>query len=264
MGDCARPGCDAPTGDNSRLCREDVRRLRRMLAEIPDRIEQVTTPAVDAFGNPRHRIIRADDGELVDHGPMSVTREHVIPGLASDLITTMTRQDKLTLRSGSSAETPVPWNEHARAAHDSLRATLAQWARATAARDEDERDQFEQIDLELVPLAEWLIRNTHTVRMLTDAGTAHVDIASAIRKARVVVDRPPNRARFRVGPCPEVRDGEPCNGEIWAYIPTSETDPALMRCHEPGCPAEWDTTQWIRAARRIRRRAIRLGYPMPR
>lgn len=79
------------------------------------------------------------------------------------------------------------------------------------------------------------------------------EITEAYNDVRRLVDIPPTRARFEVGPCPETdpTDGAQCQGQVWAYFPTDPTERARMQCRE--CGTSWLPEQWYRAGRRIRR-----------
>jgi hypothetical protein len=182
-----------------------------------------------------------------------------VPSLWQELDTTRTRQDKLVLNSGapSGAERPLFFNEHAAQAAWDLHATLNAWCLDVSRLTEDDRDQLAVVDQHDVPgLSEWLTRNMRTLRQHDEAAAAYDEIIDTIRRARRAIDRPENRTRFEVGPCPEILPEGTCDGKVWAFIPVSEDKVSFMRCLE--CGHDWDTTQWLRVGRRILTRMSQL------
>jgi hypothetical protein len=211
--ECVIEGCDRPVHDNYLICARHGDELARDLAD----------PAglcTDADGHP-------------------------VPSLSDELAATVSRQDKLTVRSDRrGATTGLPWKEPAADAAWVLANTLSTWARDLAETRGVELDATTVSET-----AEWLHRRVDWIRQHEAAEEAHGDLTAAIRNARAAIDLPANRARFEVGPCPEDTDGRACPGTVWAYIPTREEDPALMRCTD--CGTEWSTPQWLRVGRRI-------------
>lgn len=171
--------------------------------------------------------------------------------LWAELQITITRQDKLMPTSDRpGGEKPMVWNENGSQVAWELQTTLNAWALDVSRLGQDERDLLADVAHHDVPeLARWLVRNMHTLRMLGDAGQCFEEIVDAIRRGRRAIDRPENRTRFQVGPCPEQANEGACDGEVWAFIPTSEDKISFMRCQ--ACGAEWDTTQWLRVGRRM-------------
>jgi hypothetical protein len=94
----------------------------------------------------------------------------------------------------------------------------------------------------------WLADQLGWLRYQRDAAQAWEDLGLC-RLIRPAVDRPPLRARVKVGPCPEVVDGGRCAGQVTAVVPVQQDRPALMVCNT--CGAQWPTAQWARAGRRI-------------
>ena len=172
--------------------------------------------------------------------------------LWTELQVTITRQDKLMPTSDrpSGAERPLGWNDHASGVAWDVQTTVNAWCLDVSRIGEDERDLLADIPQQDVPeLARWLVRNMPTLRRHPEAGTAYEELVDAIRRARKAIDRPENRTRFQVGPCPEQADEGACDGEVWAFIPADEDKISFMRCQ--GCGAQWDTTQWLRVGRRM-------------
>lgn len=255
--------CGATTADAS-LCNKHVQELRHLLAQIPDRLESVKRNHLDAYDHPTG--VRDDNGNIT--GPIIYRK--TIPGIATELQTTITRQDKLGVVSSTATtgEKALEWNDTASIIEVELNATINAWALDVSKHDEDPRDPLANYPhTDLPAVADWLRRNVTTLAQLPDAGRGYSEISNAIGRAKKAIDRPKNRTKFLVGPCPETPDDTPCPGEVWAYIPTSETDPALMHCQNPDCGATWNTTQWLRAAKRIltkveelRQQGIRFPY----
>jgi hypothetical protein len=257
--------CNSPTGDGANLCRTHTSAITHLLRQIPDRVETVDRNHLDAYDRPVHRELRDRNGGKIPYqlGPELILSERVISGLASDLETTITRQDKLAVTSGagSSGEKPLNWNERASTIRWELRATLSAWALETSKHHQDSRDPAWAVGPDIARVAEWLLRNINTLRLLTDVGEAYAEINDAIRRAESAIDRPAHAARFVVGPCPEVAEDESaCPGEVWAFIPISEDKPAMLVCQNDDCAHAWNTTQWMRVSLRIRRRIEQIGW----
>jgi hypothetical protein len=111
----------------------------------------------------------------------------------------------------------------------------------------------------LEAMSRWMLHHTEWLRH-HEAGSEAIDeIVGDVDKARKVIDRPPHRTTFPVGPCPETDDqGAACIGEVRAYIPNDEDQPARLSCNT--CGAVWLSYQWLRAGRRILARAEQKRY----
>lgn len=187
------------------------------------------------------------------------------PDLLDDLDVTIARLDQLSsnnfgLPPGHSGG--LPWNDHASRVRSTLVTTLRMWSLAVARLAEDDRDRLNEAGPRPSQIAEWLNRNRHTLARHPDAGDAYRDLRDPFTAAQRAIDRSDMCVRFHVGPCPErAPDGGYCPGEVWAFVPTAEDEPALLRCRHPDCAAAWDTTRWLRAARRIlaRKRQLDAG-----
>lgn len=263
MSDCQV--CDAPC-EGANLCRTHTRALTHLLEQIPDSTETDCRDHRDAHGNPVYRELRDRLGAPIpyttSHDP--ITADKTIPGLASDLETTATRQDRLgvTSETRTTSEKPLVWNDRASIVAVDLNTTLNAWALDVARHHQDPRDPLQPVDhADTGAVAEWLARNIHTLTQLADAGQAHNEIVDAHHRALAAIDYPNIRTKFLVGPCPELlgdQHDEPCPGEVWAFIPTSEHEPAWLRCQNEDCGAGWNTTQWNRVGDRIQRRKRQL------
>lgn len=99
------------------------------------------------------------------------------------------------------------------------------------------------------------------------AGTYLSELARCREDALSVINRPTYATRFEVGPCPELL-GEGalrrrCPGQVWAMLPARDDVPAVLACRNPECSVVWNSSQWLRAGRRIlaehhRRRQLQL------
>ena len=170
-----------------------------------------------------------------------------VPALHAELETTLCRLDKLAGNSaGKAAETPMVWQERAAEASFVLRNTLTTWAR-------DLLPLHPEMELHLADdvgeVALWMARRPSWMASHPAAGELADEVAYAVRAAWRCVDRPGNRTSFEVGPCPEIGEENPCPGRVWAYIPTADDQPAMLRC--TSCESEWNTTQWLRVGQRI-------------
>lgn len=226
----------------------------------------VAVPKGEAIGTGRPvtgcqacRAPTGDDGGLCRACTHELDRDLCdIPDLWTELDITATCQDALaaaTDRPGGGDR--MVWNERAVQAANDLRATLTAWGAEIANTAEDARDPWR--GAHTVPLlAEWVHRNMPTLRQLAKAGDAYDEIVDAVRRARRAIDTPDNRTRFHVGPCPEVLTTGACDGEVWAFIPTSTDRDAALRCQS--CGASWNTVQWLKLGKRMltRIRQLRL------
>lgn len=218
MADCTAD-CSAPSGDDAYLCRSHTRELDQELRNVDD--------------------------------------------LVKELDVTVTRQDRVTARqAGKSPEKPLVWNLHASEAASLLWTTVSAWALDVSKIDEDERDRLADVGrYNTGEIALWLARNMSTLRQHPEAGLAFQQVTDAARDGRRAIDWPEISTRFKAGPCPELIESEtepgvtatgPCDGEVWAFIPTDPDKLAVLRCQ--ACDAGWDTTQWLRVGRRMRAR----------
>jgi hypothetical protein len=176
-----------------------------------------------------------------------------VPDLISDLHVTLARWDEIYVKSGRGGETGLPFRVAAADALRSLSSVLSQWATQVAQNRTSDHPTEDITDQ-----AQWLLRRVDWLRALENAGTAFSEIGSAVDRGIAAIDRPTHRARFLVGPCPEMLDdGSSCSGDVWAYIPTREVDPALLRCRNPECRGfrePWTTEQWLKVGKRILRK----------
>jgi len=216
----------------------------------------VTDCETPACGRPNH------NGMLCPGCATGLDRDlHAVANVWADLHTTLTRQDRLTEPIRGGTNTPLPWSEPASRALsrilsavralDALAGPLVACSvhchRCTA----QIRSQGRNPDPE--PLTRWLRTQRGALVLLPGIGSAAGELDSALRRARAVCDLPAPTRRFEVGPCP--RPGRLtafCDGPIWATIPGREDDPALLTCRS--CGHSWETPQWYRAGRQIRRR----------
>lgn len=144
-----------------------------------------------------------------------------VPGIVADLLVTLARQDRVTVRLASpSTQTPLPLRLHASRALDELGNTVTTWARAlcedhhvslatpvVAAAVRRARDGHRPDPAALAAVAPtsaeiaalWLAAHPHWIRRLPDPVEARNDIVDAITRARRAMDRMPE-LRYR-GPC---------------------------------------------------------------
>jgi hypothetical protein len=96
-------------------------------------------------------------------------------------------------------------------------------------------------------LSRVLLRCLPVIRQRPDAGTLVDEITYASRQGWAAVDRPKMRTRFLVPDysCPE----DECDGELWASIPTDETEPATIACQ--ACEQVWEAQNWLRLGHRL-------------
>jgi hypothetical protein len=124
-----------------------------------------------------------------------------VPALVDDLNTTMSRQDRLGASGGRrGAETALPWKPPASEALWVLSNTVLTWT-----RELQDPDSLPFPDAPIAA-ARWLLANVRHAAGHKDAGEFVDEIASAVRKAYDVIDRPPDlllAGRCDVDGCPE-------------------------------------------------------------
>jgi hypothetical protein len=181
-----------------------------------------------------------------------------IPAVVHQLNLTLAKQTRYADRNERGGnEQPLPMDPQASAAASELRAHLVGWVRLVA----EERgwalpeDTLDAMSRRMLHHVEWLRHH--------QAGHDAVEeLTGDMRTARRVIDVPANRTTFPVGPCPELAPRwEPmvmadalvnCPGEVRAYIPNTDTQPARLECNT--CHTVWESWQWLRAGRRIKDR----------
>lgn len=198
------------------------------------------------------------------HAGELAERLREVPDLLDDMLVTISRQDRIGAggKAGPPDEQPGPRLDVSRVL-DALVGEITTWARDIAETYglqipvPDRPAQDARLHSAAVA-ADWLAEHAALIRTHRAALECHRALTAAIAAARHKADRPDDRTRFVVGPCPEsdVR-GRYCPGQVWAYIPTDQRDPAELRCSL--CPATWDTTRWRRAGARIAARRDQLN-----
>jgi hypothetical protein len=192
-----------------------------------------------------------------------------IPAVVHQLNLTLAKQTRYADRNERGGnEQPLPMDPAASAASSDLLAHLVAWVRLIA--------ETRGIPLPAAPIynpggnpglnsmSRWMLAHVEWLRH-HEAGADCVDeITSDMRVARRVIDVPANKTKFAVpGPCPEfapmvtvsalnVAFGSHCPGEVWAYIPNTDTQPARLECNT--CHTIWESWQWMRLGKRIKDR----------
>jgi hypothetical protein len=126
-------------------------------------------------------------------------------------------------------------------------------------------------------LSRWMLHHVEWLRHHEAGKDAVEELTGDMRTARRVIDVPANRTTFPVGPCPEallqpsLQTTGPtatttfavsataaaitvhaihCPGEVRAYIPNTDTQPARLECNT--CHTIWEAYQWMRLGKRIK------------
>jgi hypothetical protein len=198
-----------------------------------------------------------------------------IPAIVHQLNLTLAKQTRYADRNERGGnEQPLPMDPLASAATSELRHHLCNWVSIVA--------ETRGLPLPAAAiyhpggepgmdtLARWMLAHVEWLRHHEHGHIAVEELTGDMRTARRVIDVPANRTTFPVGPCPEVvteaRDVmEPttnrlmgiattwhCSGEVRAYIPNTDTQPARLEC--TACHTVWETWQWLKAGRRIKDR----------
>jgi hypothetical protein len=181
---------------------------------------------------------------------------HRVADLLAELDITRARADVLSVTAGRGGEQGLPFGQVAATARARLISVIEGWVGYLARTRAVPWSVPAMVD----EAALWLVYRLDWLRALPEAGDAYCDLDRAMDQAWHAVDRPINRAMFRVGPCPELRAGAHCPGEVWAYIPVRlDTEVAVLRCRHPECPRHvqpWPPQQWRDAGLRILRRQM--------
>lgn len=143
---------------------------------------------------------------LLDAALGEVIGNEDVAGLAEDLDVTLTKQDRIGLRSERrSTELPLPFSVNASEAGYVLRSTLAGWVRIVA-----EETGAEMPADTLAAMAVWLRPRVGWLRHHKAGADAVDEITDAVEKVRRAVDRPPEL--WYAGPCGAAVDsGRDCS-----------------------------------------------------
>jgi hypothetical protein len=190
-----------------------------------------------------------------------------IPAVVHQLNLTLAKQTRYADRNERGGnEQPLPMDPLASAATSDLRHHLCNWVGIVA--------ETRGLPLPAAAiyhpggepgmdtLARWMLAHVEWLRHHEHGHIAVEELTGDMWTARRVIDVPANRTTFPVGPCPETvgsmrpaLDGAvwvPCLGEVRAYIPNTDTQPARLECN--ACHTVWESWQWLRAGRRIKDR----------
>ncbi len=210
------------------------------------------------MSHPCQRCTRpVDDADICSHhcGRDLARALGLVPWLDQQLDLAISRQTRFAAATDGArtTDTAIVFNVAASATAGHLRAILVGWCRM----HHEETGTDLPADT-LTAMSRHLLRRAEWLRHHPAAFDAVDEITGAVRDAQRVVDTPANRTTFVVGPCPEFdsRGDTPCPGEVRAFIPADETEPARMECG--ACHTVWASWQWHRAGRRILDRRAQL------
>jgi hypothetical protein len=190
-----------------------------------------------------------------------------IPAVVHQLNLTLAKQTRYADRAErGGTDTPLPMDPQASAAASELRHHLCNWVGIIA--------ETRGLPLPAAAiyhpggepgmdtLARWMLAHVDWLRHHEHGHVAVDELTGDMRTARHVIDVPANRTTFPVGPCPEQAHAVTeyghalglghCPGEVRAYIPNTEDQPARLECS--ACHTVWESWQWLRAGRRIKDR----------
>jgi hypothetical protein len=198
-----------------------------------------------------------------------------IPAIIHQLNLTLAKQTRYADRAERGGnEQPLPMDPLASAATSDLRHHLCNWVSIVAETRGLPLPAAAIYNPQAEPgmdiLARWMLNHVEWLRHHEHGHIAVEELTGDMRTARRVIDVPANRTTFPVGPCPEeatntnatitiqaglrgpnVNVGH-CPGEVRAYIPNTDTQPARLECS--ACHTVWESWQWLRAGRRIKDR----------
>jgi hypothetical protein len=202
-----------------------------------------------------------------------------IPAVVHQLNLTLAKQTRYADRAERGGnEQPLPMDPQASAAASELRHHLCNWVTIVA--------ETRGLPLPAAAiyhpggepgmdtLARWMLHHVEWLRHHEHGHVAVEELTGDMRTARRIIDVPANRTTFPVGPCPETllpgtvvtsewehpsnrfaqgsNVDRHCPGEVRAYIPNTDTQPARLECTT--CHTVWESWQWLRAGRRIKDR----------
>jgi hypothetical protein len=223
-------------------CERDLAAQLRDAAELwPElqvtvaRLARVAEPGPRARGRAPAQPIRPDSGVLV--GPICQKCTH---------------RSCRSIRSPDyelGAVTGLPFSWLAAEVAEAVRNTVTTWCRVVL----EERHGIQAAPWSLPEdtpgLMRWLAGQLKWCRYQRWAAEAWDELSYACGRIGPAVDRPPIRTRIPIGPCPEMAGAGYCAGHLVAVVPVRNDRPARIRCDT--CSAEWITSQWARAGRRI-------------
>jgi hypothetical protein len=239
---CRVTSCDHPVTD-AYICSHHAHQLEQALGDIPATIHQLnlTLAKQTRYGE-----------QPAGTGPPTPTDPTDRPELGA-------------------AEHPLPMDPLASAATSDLRHHLCNWVGIVA--------ETRGLPLPAAAiyhpggepgmdtLARWMLHHVEWLRHHEHGHVAVEELVGDMRTARRVIDVPANRTTFPVGPCPEFQPisvtpawngtvvqqvEQNCPGDVRAYIPNTDTQPARLECS--ACHTVWESWQWLRAGRRIKDR----------
>jgi hypothetical protein len=233
---CRVSNCDRPVADGF-VCQRCAHQLEQTLGDIPATIHQLNLTLA--------KQTRYADQPATGTGPPPPFDPTEQPELGA-------------------AEHPLPLDPRASAASSELRHHLCNWVSIVA--------ETRGLPLPAAAvyhpggepgmdtLARWMLTHVEWLRHHEHGHIAVEELTADMRTARRVIDVPANRTTFPVGPCPEMfhvpqwptKFDDHCTGEVRAYIPNTEDQPARLECTL--CRTVWESWQWLRAGRRIKDR----------
>lgn len=163
--------------------------------------------------------------------------------LATELETTYLRQGRFGQQASTarSATKPLPWDDRASRMAVELNATLNAWALELARHDEHPQDPLNPVPAHsTAAVGRWLARNLVALRTHPEAGLAHQQLTGTIRRARAVVDRPPDLLAYGVCDA-ELSAGVRCVGFL--YAPAGRAEITCRKCGATHRAA--DRTEWM-------------------
>jgi len=183
-----------------------------------------------------------------------------IPAVVHQLNLTLAKQTRYADRAERGGnEQPLPMDPVASAVLDELRSHMRGWVNTI-----HHKRGWKWPDDNWSSISAWMLHHVEWLRHHEHGHIAVDELTGDMRQARRVIDVPANRTKFAVpGPCPEWMDpGVPhgiggasimcCPGEVWAYIPNTEDQPARLECN--ACHTIWESWQWMRLGKRIKDR----------
>jgi len=168
--------------------------------------------------------------------------------LVRELEVALTRQSRFSRAQGArSATRPLPWEERAAVVERELATVIGMWAGVIRDLTTPAIGPERPLPAGTWRRALYLAGNLPRLRSHPEANTAHQQLTGVIRKARAVIDRPPDQVTY--GLCGNDDPDEtgratrvPCD----AYLYASPHEKRIIRCRK--CGAEYsveDRKAWM-------------------
>lgn len=223
--------CDNPAQSGCTLCRSCERRTSHHLGDMESHREELTT----AMARQAVFVAQSDGGK-------SAANNLDWQRMGERYLDSLTPGELERIRRGL-----PPQPTAAELLHDQ-RAVLSSWCRLINEEIDHtwpRRDTIRAMSLHIES-------RLPELRKHEAAGELAHEVADLVRRIMACIDKPADRARINVGPCPQVLEDQGCSGQVVAVIPHDNEVRPVIKCGS--CGSEWLAEQWARLGRTIQQR----------